>query len=229
MEIKQGPIAPETKEMIEKLSPEFGQNIAGFFRLMNLYKAAIREIGTKLEILDEEFAVRFKRNPIHHMESRLKRPVSIMEKLVRKGFEANVESVYRNLTDVAGVRVVCYYLDDVYRVAELLLQQDDIRLRRRSDYIKQPKETGYRSLHLVVEVPVFLSGGKEIVPVEVQIRTVGMDYWASLEHQLRYKAPEKIPQSVKDDLKKCAGVLAVMDEEMLKIFKKVREIDDRLS
>ena len=168
--------------------------------------AAIKEISTKLDILDREFSVRQDHNPIHHMESRLKSINSI------------AESVYK-ITDLAGVRVVCNYIDDIYKVEDSLLRQDDIKLIKRKDYIKNPKESGYRSLHLVVEVPIFLSDRTYHMPVEIQIRTIAMDTWASLEHEIKYKRKEDMPKEVADELKQCAKSMAEVDATMERIHK----------
>ena len=187
-----------------------------FILLRNTYHAAIREVSTKLEILDDEFQVRYDYNPIHHMECRLKSPRSLFEKLERKGLEIEIASIYQ-ITDMAGIRVICNYIDDVYAVASLLLKQDDIKLIRRRDYIKEPKESGYRSLHLVVEIPVFLSDKTEMVPVEIQLRTIAMDTWASLEHELKYKRSGGI--TPEEELKDCANAMAEVDRRMEEIHK----------
>jgi len=188
---------------------------------MQLYNSAIREVRTKLETLDEEFHVRYNHNPIHHIESRLKSPQSIFEKLKRKGYEISVESIRNNLADIAGIRVICNYIEDIYTISELLLQQDDITLIRKRDYIANPKENGYRSLHLVIEVPIFLSDRKELVPVEIQIRTIAMDCWASLEHQLMYKSAKSLPDYLRVQLKECADSIADIDLKMQNIFKQL--------
>jgi putative GTP pyrophosphokinase len=197
----------------------------GFFEMQHLYQSATREISTKLEILDDEFQVIHKRNPIHHMQSRIKSIKSIFEKLERKDLEISIESAKSNLFDIAGIRVVCYYIEDIYMIAQMLTQQDDIELVREIDYIKNPKANGYRSLHLVVKVPVFFSDGKEIVPVEIQIRTIAMDFWASLEHQLRYKTIDAIPPSVARELQECADTIAETDLRMQSIYKSIEEFN----
>jgi len=182
------------------------------------YHAAIREISTKLEVLDNEFSVRHDYNPIHHMECRLKSLDSIIEKIERKGWPMEIDSVYK-VMDFAGVRVVCNYVDDIYMVEESLLRQDDIKLIKRKDYIKNPKESGYRSLHIVVEVPIFLSDRSYNMPVEVQIRTIAMDTWASLEHELKYKSKKEMPGYVSQELKNCAKSMADIDATMERIHK----------
>ena len=166
------------------LSPE---QITEFIDQMQVYEGAMYEISTKLEILDSEFQVRFSHNPIHHMERRLKSLNSILGKLQRRNLPLTVDAIKDNLFDVAGVRVICNYRDDVYSVANYLSAQSDIQVLRVKDYIKNPKQNGYRSLHVIYAVPVFLSSGPHYTPVEVQLRTIAMDYWASLEHALRYK------------------------------------------
>jgi len=201
-------------------SEEF-EDIKVFFALQQLYNSAIKEIKTKLEILDEEFQVKFDHNPIHHMEYRLKTPQSIVDKLVRKNFDVSAASIRQNLTDVAGVRVICNYIDDINHIADLLTQQDDITLIRRRDYIAEPKPNGYRSLHLIVTVPVFLAETTEKVPVEIQIRTTAMDFWASLEHGLKYKAEDKISEELRRRLKDCAESITRLDAEMQSIYKEI--------
>lgn len=182
------------------------------------YHAAIKEISTKLEVLDNEFSVKYDYNPIHHMECRLKSVESIMEKIERKGWPKEMDSVYK-VMDFAGVRVVCNYIDDIYTVEDSLLRQDDIKLIKRKDYIKSPKESGYRSLHLLVEVPIFLSDRTYNMPVEIQIRTIAMDTWASLEHELKYKKKDEMPGYVAQELKNCAKMMAEIDATMERIHK----------
>ena len=196
----------------------FGQQ---YRELMQLYDAAVREVRTKVEILDAEFRVRYSRNPIHHIDTRLKSPASIAEKLSRKGLPQTLESIEQNLTDIAGVRIVCNYLEDIYHIANLLIRQQDVELVRRRDYIQNPKESGYRSLHLVVRIPVFLSDHTELVPVEIQIRTIAMDFWASLEHQLRYKSDQETTQNLRRRLQKCAEQSARLDQEMQRIYQEI--------
>jgi len=192
--------------------------------MTHLYNAAIREVRTKLEILDSEFNIRYAANPIHHIDSRLKSPRSIIEKLARKGWPLSLESAEEHLMDIAGIRIICNYVDDIYRIAEMLIHQQDIELVERKDYIREPKPNGYRSLHLVVRVPVFLSSHTELVPVEVQIRTIAMDFWASLEHQLRYKSGVEATDELKLRLKRCAEQSAALDEEMQSIYREVRQL-----
>lgn len=189
--------------------------------LMQLYDGAIREVRTKLEVLDAEFRVRYARNPIHHIDSRLKSPMSITGKLQRKGLPPTLEAAEANLNDIAGVRIVCNYIDDIYHVAELLTRQRDVELVSRRDYIENPKESGYRSLHLVIRIPVYLSSHTELVPVEVQIRTIAMDFWASLEHQLRYKSDQETTLKLRRRLQHCAEASAALDREMQSIYREI--------
>ncbi len=196
-----------------------------FVELEHLYESAIREVKTKLEILDSEFRAKYAYNPIHHIENRLKSPQSILGKLQRKGIPVNVESVRKNILDFAGVRVVCNYIDDIYTVADLLTSQDDVKLIKRKDYIENPKPNGYRSLHLVIETPVFLSEKKELVTVEVQIRTIAMDFWASLEHELKYKTDTEVSADLAEQLRECAETIALTDIRMQSIYKTLKEIN----
>ena len=187
--------------------------------MMQLYSAAVREVRTKVEILDEEFRTRYAHNPIHHIDSRLKSPQSMMKKLARKGLPQTLEAAEANLNDIAGVRIICNYLEDIYRIADLL--QRDVEFVHRRDYIENPKESGYRSLHLVIRIPVFLSSHTELVPVEVQIRTIAMDFWASLEHQLRYKSNHETTQQLRRRLQHCAEASAALDREMQDIYREI--------
>lgn len=212
---------------LDKISAESGllerplRQLQGFLEMQQLYNGAIREVTTKIEVLNEEFQVRHDRNPIHHIESRQKSPQSIVEKLVRKGHPISIEAIRQNLTDVAGVRVICYYVQDIYRIAELITAQADIAVIRQRDYIKNPKPNGYRSLHLVISIPVFLSTGAESMPVEIQIRTIAMDFWASLEHQLRYKNDDEVPDDLREELRDCAENSAKLDLQMQRLYERI--------
>ena len=202
----------------EAIPEELAGSFRAFLAIENLYVSATREISTKLENLNDEFKTNMDRNPIHEIKTRVKTPRSIMNKLLRKGHEISVESARTNLDDIAGVRVICSYIDDTRMIADLLTSQDDITLLRKSDYISNPKPNGYRSLHLVVTVPVFLLKSTEHVKVEVQIRTIAMDFWASLEHDLAYKLPKEKAGKLIDELKECADVINQTDERMQKLF-----------
>ena len=158
-----------------------------YLRLMSYYSSAMLEVETKFKVLNIEFSNKFDRNPIESIETRLKKPRSIYEKMNRLGLPISVDAIEKNLNDIAGVRVICSFVDDIYKLADMLAVQDDVYVVRTKDYIKNPKESGYRSLHMIVEVPIFLSNEKRYMRVEVQLRTIAMDFWASLEHKLRYK------------------------------------------
>lgn len=192
--------------------------ISAFLALGHLYASAAREIQTKLENLNSEFEYTKNRNPIHIIKTRIKTPKSIMAKLQRRGLYLSVESARQNLTDIAGIRVICPYIDDIYLISNMLSIQDDIELLRTNDYIKKPKPNGYRSLHLIVSVPVFLSDRKEPVKVEIQIRTIAMDFWASLEHDIAYKLPEAKSEKIKEELKNCADVISNTDLRMQNLY-----------
>ncbi len=195
--------------------------VVNYQELLMRYNCAMKEIRTKFEVLNTEFNVRFRRNPIVSINTRLKQTASIIGKMERLGLEFTPEAVEKNLNDVAGVRVVCSYLDDVYTIAQALTKQDDVRLIRVKDYIQNPKENGYRSLHLIVSVPVFFADMPRDVKVEVQIRTVAMDYWAELEHQLRYKQEIPNEEEIVKELTECAKKTAEIDAQMLEIRKKI--------
>lgn len=194
--------------------------------LRMIYACAMKEIKTKFEILNTEFNLRYHRNPINSIQTRLKSTASIIEKLVRLNKSINIESISDNIHDIAGVRVICSYIDDVYSVAESFLKQDDITLVSRKDYINQPKDNGYRSLHLIVKVPVFLAELRLEMEVEVQLRTIAMDFWATLEHQLHYKSDFDGKDKLVDELRKCADVINEADSEMMQIRAKVEELTD---
>lgn len=199
-----------------------------FIEMQLLYKSAIKEIRTKLEILDDEFKFKYKRNPIHSIKSRIKSPDSILYKLNRKGLDLSIEAAKSNITDIAGIRVICSYIDDIYLITKLIKLQDDIVIIRERDYIKNPKPNGYRSYHIVLKIPVFFSDKTELVPIEVQIRTIAMDFWASLEHQLHYKSEETIPASIINELQKCAETIAETDFKMQEIYNELEKLDDQL-
>ncbi|MBE7022948.1 MAG: GTP pyrophosphokinase family protein [Ruminococcaceae bacterium] len=192
-----------------------------FEELMMIYQCAIQEVTTKLEILSHEMSVRQQRNPIESIKYRIKKPKSIAEKLIRNGKDVSLESVSENLNDVAGVRVICSFIEDIYTVANMLTQQDDIVLLAVKDYIKNPKPNGYRSYHMIIEIPVFFSDKKQYIKVEVQIRTIAMDFWASLEHHVKYKKDIPDPEGIAARLQKCAEVISATDEEMQNIAKHI--------
>lgn len=204
-------------EGIPKELQHIAEEAQAFLEVRNVYQAAIKEISTKLEILDDEFQVNHDYNPIHHMESRVKSVNSMLEKIIRRGL-AGEKGAFAQITDIAGIRVICKYTDDIYRIKNLLINQNDIELVNCIDYIENPKKSGYRSLHLIVTVPVFLSNRVETVPVEVQIRTVVMDTWASLEHELKYKRQGRpISEEASKHLQDIAKQMDDIDQMMCKI------------
>ncbi|MHC1681938.1 MAG: GTP pyrophosphokinase family protein [Clostridiaceae bacterium] len=214
------------EEVYKELSPSDIEEVMEQMQEMKMiYSSAIKEISTKLEILDHEFKVKRKRNPIEYMKSRVKSPKSIIDKLFRKRLPLSIESARENLSDIAGIRVICSFISDIYEIAEMLKRQEDITLIEEKDYIKDPKQNGYRSLHMVLEIPIFFSDHVKPARVEVQIRTIAMDFWASLEHKLHYKTGEKVPQYIKDDLKECADIITETDIKMQNIQIEVDKLE----
>ena len=189
---------------------------APYRELMSYHRCAMMEVSTKFNVLDEELSLQYDRNPIEAIKTRLKSPESIMDKLSRRGLPFSAESIEQNLNDIAGVRVICAYISDIYMLRDALLRQDDIVLVQEKDYIKIPKTNGYRSLHLIVETPIFLHDQKKQMRVEVQFRTMAMDWWASVEHKLRYKKPAA-PEEVNSELKECAEISADLDKRLEKL------------
>lgn len=183
-------------------------------RLMAYYRCAMMEVETKFNVLNEEFSLRYDRNPINGIKSRLKRLDSIQEKLNRKQLPFDLQTIETHIHDVAGVRVVCAFVEDVYLLAEALLKQDDVTLVEKKDYIANPKPNGYRSLHLIVTVPIYLEHEKRVMQVEIQLRTIAMDFWASLEHQLRYKKDFVFTEEMAQELRDCAQLSAQVDLRM---------------
>lgn len=213
--------ALEEQGRIIQIQAEKLRDTKRFSHLMMQYQSAVMVVETKLKVLNAEFSQEYNRNPFESIKSRLKTPKSIYEKLERKGFPISVKSIEENLTDVAGVRVFCSFPDDIYRLAELVVRPDDIILVQKKDYIENPKPNGYRSLHLILDVPIFLSHEKKYVKVEMQFRTIAMDFWASLEHKLRYKKTVEDTEEIERQLKLCADSIAVLDHQMLEIRDKI--------
>lgn len=208
------------KELIDdNIIDMFQHNIRPINQLMSYYRCAIMEVETKFKVLDEQFSLQYDRNPIETIKSRLKSPEGIVKKIKRKDFPFSVKSIEENINDIAGVRVICSFPEDIYLLAEYLLQQDDVKLIEVKDYIKNPKPNGYRSLHLIIEVPIFLANEKKNMKVEVQLRTIAMDFWASLEHKLSYKKdiPEEKADILSKELFECAEISADLDSRMEKI------------
>ena len=220
----------ETHLWLEAIdSQHFIDNTAKFNDLMMMYRCAIREVQTKLEVLNDEFSVENKRNPISFIKTRIKSPQSIYNKLKKLGYDFTAENIQEQLNDVAGVRVVCAFIDDIYTIANLVAEQDDIKVIKIKDYIKNPKDNGYRSYHMIVEIPVFFSKGKTPMRVEIQIRTNGMDFWATLEHQLRYKKGiEDLPgyDEISQELLLSAKAVIETENEMQRIKNKIGMFHD---
>jgi len=200
------------EETVERFRKTFLQSK----QLMTYYSCALLEVETKFRVLNQQFSLEQEHNPIETIKTRLKSMESIMDKLYRKKLPFEVSTVEACLTDVAGIRVICPFLEDIYRLADCLLQQDDVKLIRMKDYIREPKDNGYRSLHLIVEIPIFLQNEKKQMKVEVQLRTIAMDFWASLEHRLRYKKDldAELSSMLAAELKDCAEASASLDKRM---------------
>ena len=192
-----------------------------------LYNAALKEIGTKLEILNDEFQHVHQYNPIEHIKSRIKTPESIVKKLKKRGYESTIENMVKYVNDIAGIRIICSFTSDIYRIAEMLANQSDIKVLSIKDYIKNPKESGYKSYHMIVTVPIFLSDGVVDTKVEIQIRTVAMDFWASLEHKIHYKFEGNAPEHIKRELHECAEMVSDLDAKMLSLNEEVRECEEK--
>ena len=200
------------------------ENFKGFQEFMMMYGCAIKEVRTKFEVLNDDFSVTYNYNPIEMIKSRVKSPMSIFGKIKRKGYEMNMDSVLGNINDVAGVRIICSFIDDIYKIAEMFTSQDDITVIEIKDYIKNPKPNGYRSYHMIVEVPVFFANRKQNMRVEVQFRTIAMDFWASLEHKMKYKKDIPNMEQVEKELTECANIIALTDEKMQSINNSISKL-----
>ncbi len=206
----------QSKE-IPKIDDKFIANFNNFKEYMMMYSCAIKEIKTKFEVLNADLSVTYQRNPIEMIKTRVKSPQSIFNKLSRKNLELSMDSVLNNINDVAGIRVICSFVNDIYEVAQMLISQDDVKLLQVKDYIKNPKENGYRSYHMIIEVPVFFANRKQNIKAEVQLRTIAMDFWASLEHSMKYKQDIPDADYVVTELKQCADIIAKTDLKMQEI------------
>ena len=216
--VKQNLLSDEFIEMMQK-------NKKPFDLLMSYYQCAIMEIETKFRVLNHELSLEYDNNPIESIKTRVKSYDSILKKIRRKNIPLNLQAIEENLKDIAGVRVICSFPDDIYKLAESFLKQDDITLIERKDYIKNPKPSGYRSLHLIVQVPIFLQNEKKMVNVEVQFRTIAMDFWASLDHKMRYKkelSDEEV-EILQEELYDCAKQSAALDERMQRIRDRITQ------
>ena len=210
------------KRMLADLtSPKALESIKNFSQIMMMYNCAIREVRTKFEVLNDELSTTTNRNPIEMIKSRVKKPESIVNKISRRGFEINLDTIMNKLHDVAGVRIICSFIDDIYRVAEMFAIQDDVTVLEVKDYIKNPKDNGYRSYHMIVEIPVFFSNKKQNIKVEVQLRTIAMDFWASLEHSMKYKKDVPNAEEIAGELRACADLICEADFRMQEINYKI--------
>ena len=222
--IKEKIVSPFVKTLVNSNAlDKIEDNMMPLKRLMAYYRCAIMEVETKFNVLNEEFSLEYDRNPIETIKTRLKSTESIIKKLVRRNFPLTVDSIEANLNDIAGVRVVCSFLEDIYLLADCLLQQDDVKFIQVKDYIKNPKPNGYRSLHLIIEIPIFLKDEKKDMRVEVQLRTIAMDFWASLDHKLSYKKdiPEEEAKLLRQELLECAQISADLDVRMGEIKNRI--------
>ena len=202
----------------ENATPEQAELAQGMVRVNHLYRSALKVAVTQMEILDEEFASLYDHSPIHHIEYRIKTLDSIIDKLKRNGFEVTIDNIYAHINDVAGIRVICNYLDDIYYLRRLLTRTESFQVIREVDYIAEPKESGYRSLHLIIDVPIVISEGTLHLPVEIQLRTIAMDMWASLEHELRYKSDRDFNETESARLRLCSDAISEIDREMQNIY-----------
>ena len=222
--IKEKIVSPFVKTLVNSNAlDKIEDNMMPLKRLMAYYRCAIMEVETKFNVLNEEFSLEYDRNPIETIKTRLKSTESIIKKLVRRNFPLTVDSIEANLNDIAGVRVVCSFLEDIYLLADCLLQQDDVKLIQVKDYIKNPKPNGYRSLHLIIEIPIFLKDERKDMRVELQLRTIAMDFWASLDHKLSYKKdiPEEEAKLLRQELLECAQISADLDVRMGEIKNRI--------
>ena len=196
---------------------KFNEGVTSWETVIFLYNSALKEVGTKVDILNDEFRHVHKYNPIEYVKSRIKSPESIVKKLKRHGYESTIDNMVKHINDIAGIRVVCYFTSDIYRLAEMIGRQNDLTVVSIKDYIKNPKESGYKSYHMLVTVPIFLSNGVVDTKVEIQIRTIAMDFWASLEHKIYYKFEGNAPEYISRDLQECAGIVSMLDAKMLSL------------
>lgn len=188
-----------------------------------LYNSALKEVGTKLEILNDEFQHIHQYNPIEHIKSRIKTPESIVKKLKKRGYESTLDNMVKYVNDIAGIRIICSFTSDIYRIAEMLRNQSDIKVISIKDYIKSPKESGYKSYHMLVSVPIYLSDSVVDTKVEIQIRTVAMDFWASLEHKMNYKFERNAPEHIVTELYECAMMVSELDAKMLSLNEEIQQ------
>lgn len=212
------------KNGVNDLPEGFPKSLGQIKEMTMLYSCAMREICTKLENLSQEFELNKSRNPIQHITHRLKKRDSIRNKMIQKKLPMEYEAMRDEITDIGGIRVICSYINDIYDIVNMLKKQDDLLIVREKDYIANPKPNGYRSYHLIVAIPIFLSSEKQIIPVEIQMRTIAMDFWASLEHQLRYKTAAKVSDTTRMRLTNIAESIFNADLEMQRIYEEIKDI-----
>ncbi len=210
-------------DMLPEGAEKYFQHLQIFQEMMMRYQCAVLEVQTKLQVLNNDMSVRYSRNPIEFVKTRIKSPQSIADKLKRRGLEINVDNMVENLNDVAGVRVVCSFIDDIYEVAHMLARQNDVKVIEVKDYIKTPKDNGYRSYHMIIEIPVFFSDKTMNMRVEIQLRTIAMDFWASLEHELKYKKDIEWSKEIGEELRDCAEIINKTDKKMMAIRNHIDE------
>ena len=203
------------------------EDVDSWKTVMFLYNAALKEVGTKLEILNDEFQHVHRYNPIEHIKKRIKTPESIVKKLKRQGHESSIENMVKYINDIAGVRLICSFTSDIYRLAELIGNQSDLKVLSIKDYIRHPKESGYKSYHMLVSVPIFLTDSVVDTKVEIQIRTIAMDFWASLEHKIAYKFEGNAPENLLKELKACADMVDMLDAKMFSLNQSILELGER--
>lgn len=199
------------------------EDVDSWKTIMFLYNSALKEVGTKLEILNDEFQHVHQYNPIEHIKTRVKTPESIVKKLRKYGYETSIENMVKYVNDIAGVRLICSFTSDIYRLAEMIGNQSDLKVLSIKDYIKNPKDSGYKSYHMLVSVPIFLSDSVVDTKVEIQIRTIAMDFWASLEHKIYYKFEGNAPEYISKDLKECAEMVSTLDDKMLSLNEAIQK------
>lgn len=209
--------------------PDSSNDVKSWEEVVLIYNSALKEIGTKLEILNDEFQHVHQYNPIEHIKSRIKTPQSIVKKLKKHGYESTIENMVKYVNDIAGIRVICSFTSDIYRIAEMIINQSDIKVISVKDYILNPKPSGYKSYHLIISVPIFLSDRIVDTKVEIQIRTVAMDFWASLEHKIHYKFEGNVPDHIRESLVECAEIVADLDAKMLSLNEEVQELAEQES
>lgn len=203
------------------------ESIDSWETLIFLYNSALKEVGTKIEILSDEFQYIHKYNPIEHVKSRIKSPESIVKKLRRDGYESTLENMVRYVNDIAGIRIICSFTSDIYRIADMIAKQSDLKIISLKDYIKNPKESGYKSYHMILAVPIFLSNQVVDTKVELQIRTVAQDFWASLEHKIYYKFEGNAPDHISQELRNCAKIVSELDEKMLSLNEEIHALSEK--